>query len=162
MIENLENLAKRIRNEVNNLERMVKRIQEEWKKSKLSTDESHLDSVTLNLQGFYSGLERLFELIVASSGETKVEGPDWHRQLLDQMSSDIPQIRPAIISEETRESLDAFRSFRHLSRNVYPFTLVPERMEKLIEDVPDLFRKVSRELLAFANFLERKARQKKK
>ncbi len=55
-------LARRIHDEMPLLERVVARAQGAWSQSKLSSDDYYLDSVALNLDNFYSGLERLFEL----------------------------------------------------------------------------------------------------
>ena len=46
-------------------------------------------------------------------------GKQWHRDLLIQMSLDISQTRPKIISQETVTNLDEYRRFRHVVRNVY-------------------------------------------
>jgi len=57
-------LVERIRGEVPDLDRVVQRALAAWVQAKRMPDESaYLDSVALNLHGFYSGLERLFELI---------------------------------------------------------------------------------------------------
>lgn len=63
MNEQLLNLAQRIPNELSELERLVKRAQEGWRRIQQFSDDLYLDGVALNLHSFYSGLERLFELI---------------------------------------------------------------------------------------------------
>lgn len=53
-------LVERIRGEIQDLERIVQRALAAWSQAKRMPDESaYLDSVALNLHGFYSGLERL-------------------------------------------------------------------------------------------------------
>jgi len=42
----------------------------------------YLDSAALNLHGFYSGLERLFELIARHVDGAIPSGETWHRDLL--------------------------------------------------------------------------------
>jgi len=59
-------LSNRIQSEVVDLESVIDRIKEAWRRSKDSGDDYYLDSVALNLHGFYSGLERIFELIATS------------------------------------------------------------------------------------------------
>ncbi len=57
-------LSERIRGEVPNLDWLVHRAQRAWEQLRRMPEEmAYLDSVALNLHGFYSGLERLFELI---------------------------------------------------------------------------------------------------
>ena len=60
-----EELVERIRGEIPDLDRLLQRALQAWTHSHTSTKEQelYLDSVALNLHGFYSGLERLFELI---------------------------------------------------------------------------------------------------
>ena len=59
------------------------------------------------------------------------------------------------LDENTCLALDEFRRFRHLVRNVYTINLVPERMAGLISSLPILWDQLRKELLAFADFLER-------
>jgi hypothetical protein len=115
---------------------------------------AYLDSTALNLHGFYSGLERLFELIARQVDRQVPTGDTWHRDLLRQMSKDLPSLRPAVVSQKTITALDEFRRFRHLVRNVYTVNLVPERMKGLMEALPTLWPTLQAELLAFADYLE--------
>ena len=45
---------------------MVERIEQGMEKAKTQNDDFYLDSVALNLHGFYSGVERLFEKIAGT------------------------------------------------------------------------------------------------
>ena len=65
MITPYQRLAKRIRNEISDMELVLQRMLKAWRKSIESSDaqELYLDSVALNLHNFYTGIERLFELI---------------------------------------------------------------------------------------------------
>ena len=113
-----------------------------------------MDSVALNLHGFYSGLERIFEKIAASVDGSIPEGANWHQELLHQMSMEIDGIRPAVISSEVKENLEEYRGFRHVVRNVYTYYLNPEKIKPLVDKVQDVFRKSEKELSAFAKFLQ--------
>jgi hypothetical protein len=114
----------------------------------------YLDSVALNLQSFYSGLERVFELIARAIDQSVPTGDSWHSDLLKQMARSTPESRPAVISREAASRLDEFRRFRHLVRNVYAADLIPEKMSGMLADLPDLWRDLRAELLAFADLLE--------
>ncbi|MBW1791008.1 MAG: antitoxin [Deltaproteobacteria bacterium] len=158
-----EEIVDRIRGQVTDLEQLVQRVLMAWSHSKRSQDDEgiSLDSVALNLHGFYSGLERLFELISRHVDQSVPAGEIWHRDLLQQMCQEIPNVRPAVISSGTISSLDELRRFRHLVRNVYTFNLVPGKMESLVLDLPELWSKVKAELLAFADFLSELAGETK-
>ena len=150
-----EGLIERIRGEVPDLNRLVQRALRAWSRTQSSPDEqeAYLDSVALNLHGFYSGLERLFELIARHVDQQVPDGEMWHRDLLQQMAQDKADVRPAVISHERISFLDEFRLFRHLVRNVYTFNLAPDKMKMLVLNLPDLWHQVQAELLAFADFL---------
>jgi hypothetical protein len=117
-------------------------------------EQAYVDSAALNLHGFYSGLERLFELIARHVDRNPPAGETWHRDLLQQMADEVPSVRPAVISQDNAHALDEFRRFRHLVRNVYTFNLIPDKMEPLTSTLPRLWPQVRAELLAFADFLE--------
>ncbi|MCG3206966.1 MAG: hypothetical protein FOGNACKC_00566 [Anaerolineae bacterium] len=114
---------------------------------------AYVDSVALNLHGFYSGLERLFELIARQVDRSLPVSETWHRDLLQQMTQDIPDTRPAVISQKNADAIDEFRRFRHLVRNVYAIDLAPEKMAGLMNTLPDMWPNLRAELLAFADYL---------
>ncbi|MFM7881621.1 MAG: hypothetical protein ACKO8H_07195, partial [Microcystis panniformis] len=78
-----------------------------------------INSIALNLHGVYTGIERIFEVIAKKIDQRFPTGDKWHRDLLEQMSVDIPRVRKAVITEETRLILDELRRFRHLVRSAY-------------------------------------------
>ena len=112
MSERLLKLADRIRNEVDVLRLVLARAQEGWRRGQLSGDDYYLDGVALNLHGFYAGVERIFELIAGTVDGSVPQGANWHQTLLQQMASEVPRVRPAVISEATRDALDMYRGFR--------------------------------------------------
>ena len=155
---NLQKLASRICSEVDYLKSVTMKIEEAWKRFEQTSDEFYIDSVALNLHGFYSGLERIFELIASVVDGNKPESKNWHKELLNLMASEVPTIRPAVISEAIYSRLNDYRGFRHIVRNVYTFKFDPEKVKKLSTEITELFSKVSAELLAFADFLDKSAR----
>ena len=159
MTGRLLGLSDRIRDEIVELTRIVDRVHGGWQRSQQSEDDLYLDSVALNLHGFYGGLERLFELVASTVDGSVPQGANWHRLLLEQMASEIRQERPAVISEKTITALDEYRGFRHIVRNVYTFMFDPEKVEKLVEKLPGVFKQVQTELLAFADFLEQQVQK---
>jgi hypothetical protein len=155
--ERLYQLAARIRSELTEIERVLERIAEGWQRSKTSADDYYLDGVALNLHGFYSGLERIFELIATVIDGSKPTGQNWHQLLLRQMTEELSGVRPAVISHSTYDQLDQYRAFRHIVRNVYTFRFDPMKIERLVQKVPASFSQSRAELLAFADFLEQRA-----
>ncbi len=148
MSEQTGKLAMRIRAELTDLDRLVQRALEGWHWGQQSGKDFYLDGVALNLHGFYSGLEHLFEL------GAMPQGVNWHQVLLQQMSRELPPIRPAVISDHTRAVLDEYRGFRHIVRHAYAFNFDVQKMQPLIEQLPAEFVAVRTELLIFADFLD--------
>lgn len=154
MTEQIHHLANRIRSELKELERILLRVTKGWESAKRSSDDLYVDSVALNLHGLYSGIEKLFELIAAKVDGKMPKGKNWHKLLLQQMTSEIHQVRPAVISENVNRLLDDYRGFRHIVRNVYTFMFDMSKMEKLVVEAPALFNQIKGELSAFAEFLD--------
>ena len=115
--------------------------------------DAFINSVALNLHSFYSGLERLFELIAIELDGGPLGGDSWHTELLKQMALDLGDIRPPVLGSETAAWLDEYRKFRHLVRNIYTTNLDINRIEHLVEDLPELWEELRQELNAFLQFL---------
>ena len=104
--EELAKLAERIRQELGEITALWTRINEGWERSRRSNDDFYLDSVALNLQGFYSGFERLFTQIAETvEGESAARGK-LAQAIIGQMIDGSSRIRPAVISTETGAKLD--------------------------------------------------------
>ena len=110
-----------------------------------------MDGVALNLHSFYSGTERIFELIAGNVDDMLPKGENWHQALLKQMAEEITEVRPAVISDSVRLDLDEYRGCRHIVRNVYTYKFDSARIEKLTEKAGRLFTRLRAELLAFAD-----------
>ncbi len=147
-------LAGRIRQSLLDLERVVDRAELLMDKAGRSGDDGYLDGVALNLHGFYAGVERIFEDIARTVEQAVPDGPDWHQDLLLQMSAEVSTIRPPVIGQETRHCLDEYRGFRHVVRNVYTFSLRPARLQELAANLRACYRAVETDLQTFAAFLE--------
>ena len=154
MSDSLRHLALRIRNELPEIEHTLKRAMEGVKRAKQAGDNYSLDGVALNLHSFYSGIERIFELIAADVDDMLPEGKNWHQILLKQMAEEMTEVRPAVISDSVRLGFDEYRGFRHIVRNVYTYKFDSARIEKLTAKAEPLFNRLRAELLAFADFLE--------
>lgn len=156
MIPRYQTLAQRIQAEMRELERTLATIQRHWQKACTSPvdQDAYLNSVALNLHSFYSGLERLFELIAVELDGGTLGGDAWHAELLQQMTLDLPNARPPVLQRDTAARLDEYRKFRHLIRNIYTTNLDANRMQDLVVGLSSLWPQVHRDLVAFAGFLD--------
>jgi hypothetical protein len=71
------------------------------------------------------------------------------------MQTEIPSVRPAVISSQLKESLEEYRGFRHVVRNVYTYHLKPEKLKILVGNLEETFRLASEELTAFRDFMKK-------
>lgn len=149
-------LASRILSEIDSIRLVVARVESAWKAASAKNDDFYFDSVALNIHSFYSGLERIFKKISSAVDGSMSQGANWHQVLLNQMAQEIPNVRPAVISEEACKNLHPYRGFRHVVRNVYTYHISPEKMEPLAKDIQAVFKQVEKELIAFSRFIESK------
>jgi uncharacterized protein YutE (UPF0331/DUF86 family) len=147
-------LISRISEELSELDRILQRIEKAWASAETKMDELYLDSVALNLHGYYSSVERIFELIARNIDGSLPEGENWHQELLRQMMTEIKQVRPSIISRETYDSLNEYRGFRHVVRNVYTFNISSKKLRPLVEEMKNVHTSFKNEILKFIQLLE--------
>jgi hypothetical protein len=72
-----------IREELAEIARSAQRARELCEKALRTGDDGYWDGVALNLHGFYTGAERIFEEIAREIDGHRPGGPDWHRDLAD-------------------------------------------------------------------------------
>jgi hypothetical protein len=149
----LARLQQRIIQELMDIERSVVRSQQAWQAFQQTSSDLYLDSVALNLYSFYNGIERLFESIAALVDGDRPAQANWHQVLLAQMATEIPEVRPAIISSNTYALLDHYCRFRHVVRHIYGFQLDAEQLLPLVEMAPSTFTQINMELRAFSQLL---------
>lgn len=113
-----------------------------------------IGDLALELHSFYSGLEKIFERIANDLDKNIPTGKSWHKDLLLQMEMTIPDIRPQVLSQATIESIQEYLEFRHLVRNLYSYHFDYQKMNKLVEKLPKVFKLLQDDLKQFTNFLE--------
>ncbi len=101
----------------------------------------------------YTGIERIFTKIASELNGGIPNTPQWHTDLLQDMSLDLEEVRPHVITGKLRDSLMPFLRFRHLFRNLYGFNLDPHRMVELNEAFPTVLNTFILEMHAFIDWL---------
>ncbi|MBF0450201.1 MAG: hypothetical protein HQK75_05825 [Candidatus Magnetomorum sp.] len=147
-------LMGRILQEKKDIHLVIEKIERLIKIAKTSNDDAYFDAVALNLHGFYTGVERIFKDIAKTIDNESPSRSDWHKQLIFQMSADIPGVRPKVITTKTRYCLDEYRSFRHVVRNVYTFSFRFSRLTELAEESRSCYQNVFNDLDSFVEFLK--------
>ncbi|MEY4575559.1 MAG: hypothetical protein RL701_262, partial [Pseudomonadota bacterium] len=80
-------------------------------------------------------------------------GERWHRELLSQMSAEVPGLRPAVINPETVFELASLLAFRHFFRHAYAVTFDAKPLGRELSRVLAVESIVSSALDEFADFL---------
>ena len=71
----------------------------------------------------YAGVGRALQRIAKDLNGGLPTGAEWHRDLLRQMTLDLPDVRPPVLSAHLATRLAPYLGFRHLVRNVYGFEI---------------------------------------
>lgn len=106
------------------------------------------------LHDFYTAIEHIFETIAPELNGGLPAGESWHRELLNNMTLDLPGLRPPVLGAETAHALDDFLRFRHLFRNVYGFELEWSRVRALLEQLSTAWGKLEADVDRFLTFLD--------
>ena len=98
------------------------------------------------LHDYYSTAENIFKVVAINIDKSSHQGDQWHKELLEQMMLDVPGLRVSVISTETAQKLNHYRSFRHVFRNVYGFELSFKKIKELLELLPDASMSLKKDL----------------
>ena len=116
------------------------------------------DSYSLRARGsilhdFYSGVERVFVRIASELNGGVPRAEQWHRELVRNMTLEIPEVRPAVLDPALAEALGAYLRFRRLFRNVYGSVIEAERLHPLEERLPATLAAFRERIRAFLSWM---------
>ncbi len=155
MVENLHYLITAIESEIEHFHQLANDVDDSL--SKFSGTEQALihdmRAIALLLTEIYLGAENLMLRIAKSLDETIPVGKARHAELLEQFSTETPNIRPALFRSNTISQLDEFRRFRHVVHHVYSFGYDWSQIRKLLIMAEPLLTNLIRDTQAFRIFL---------
>lgn len=149
-------LIRALRSEVEKLQRVQQEILDDQREfsdhePQLTHDLRGIASVLTDL---YQGAENALQRIARATEEGLPSGPEWHRLLLDQMTREVGEVRPPVISSQTRLALEDFRKFRHRARHMYGFDLEWKDVGPLLQVADKVINSLVNDLEAFCDLLE--------
>lgn len=103
----------------------------------------------------YTGLEQIFQRIAEEFNGGSPQGSAWHRELLDLMAREVPEVRPSLFSKALKSDLDEYRKFRHRVTHAYGAALEWPKMQPLVDRLPALLRAMEAALQSFHHFIDR-------
>lgn len=105
------------------------------------------------LHAWYTGLETLFERVARIVDAEVPSGSQSPRELLAQMATEVPGIRPAVISPALEDELARVLAFRHFFRHAYAVAFDPLKLQLELERVIALSPSLGVALDAWERFL---------
>ncbi len=144
-------LISEIESELGKLDELYSGLQKQISR-KLNRE--RVESMALRLHNIYTGFERIFQIIAHDLNGKTPDAYDWHRQLLSQMSLDLPDIRPAVIAQSNLAYMRDMLAFRHVVRYAYGFELIPSKVKKLAKETIQNYPKVKKDFYLFLEFLK--------
>ncbi|OIO73903.1 MAG: hypothetical protein AUJ85_06890 [Elusimicrobia bacterium CG1_02_37_114] len=147
------NIISQIRFEIGQIDQLFGSYSDLLKRSQESTpDLVEITAIAAVLHSFYNGVENIFLSIAKGLDEDVPKGSKWHRDLLVQMTQQIPR-RSHVISEKTAQELAEYLGFRHFYRHSYSFFLKWDDVEKLVTPLKNVWTQLKRELNLFIDSL---------
>ncbi|MFH1771915.1 MAG: hypothetical protein ABH872_03785 [Candidatus Omnitrophota bacterium] len=126
----MANYKERIEAEYEAIEKTLSTLPE---RPLLELSELELAGIATLLNNFYNGLENIIRQIFQKQLIELSDGPAWHQNLI------ILALQKNIISESLANDIKKYLSFRHFAAHGYAFNLSPERLEKLTNNIREVF-----------------------
>jgi len=134
----MSELNQRVQVEFANIDCILAELPEIGALPRLSVLE--IAGVAALLHNFYNGVESALKQIIRARGLEIPSGNSWHRDLVSLASSH------GIISETTANRLRQYLAFRHFFSHGYAVDLDLERMQPLVEQVEEVYRRLRGDL----------------
>lgn len=84
---------------------------------------SHNASLADGVSALYTGIESILETVGNEIDEYTPRGDASHADLVDGMAIEVKGVRPAVLSDRTRDLMHEVRKFRHVVRHKYALQL---------------------------------------
>ncbi len=154
MSESAEKTAGQVRFEVEQIDQLFTVYSDLFEHVQQRTpDMVEVAAIASVLHSFYNGLENIFTSIAKGLDQQVPSGPQWHRDLLVQMSQQTSH-RRGVISAELAKRLADYLAFRHFYRHSYSFFLEWEELKGLVTPLRQVWAQVKGELSEFLKSLK--------
>lgn len=118
-----------------------------------------LGYAAITLHQVYTAVETAFERVCRTLEGSLPTGRDSHHALLQNMTFDLPGVRPAVLTRETASELQHLLRFRHFVRHAYAIAWDPERITEILATTRRFWPALDAEVRAFLAFLDGVAAQ---
>ena len=104
---------------------------------RISPDEFDWASLGYAIHNIYNVLENYF-LRISKFFENDLEAASRHKDLVDRMTIEIEDIRPALFDRKFACKINELRAFRHIFRYIYQSELDIKKLRELNKKVPGI------------------------
>ncbi|MBI4704034.1 MAG: hypothetical protein HY744_23240 [Deltaproteobacteria bacterium] len=146
--------ALRLRAEIGNDLGQLARARDEVTSRAGATDQTTTYALALLLSNYYTGAEKLFKRMALPLGGLPPAGDRWHAQLLEDMTIELPGVRPAALAPATAEALADLLRFRHVVRNLYAWTVRRAEVDRLAAALPAAHEALEHDIGRFLLFVD--------
>lgn len=108
----------------------------------------------LKTQQFYTAIEDLLKQVVKSFENHIQDLSGLDKELLLRLHTEIPSIRPCLLSEKSFVLLDKIRAFRHFIRHAYDCELLELELRQIQGKLEDGYPHLEKDFLQFRQFVE--------
>jgi hypothetical protein len=121
-----------------------------------ASDSLDYGSLGYTIHNIYGVIENAC-LRIAKFFENGFSQDAWHKELLNRMLLDLPNMRPAFLTQEAYIVLDELRAFRHVFRNLYSRPLDFDRLMLVQKKTPRAVTLVKESVNRYVSFLAKLA-----
>ncbi|MDJ0578576.1 hypothetical protein [Crocosphaera sp.] len=114
-------------------------------------DMIRLESVAYHIHNLYSAVEDLLKIVATYFENNITETAKFNIALLTRMTQNIPNIRPALISQETFLMLNGLRGFRHFFRHAYGTPIEYEQLKNNLDKSINILPLLEKDVDTFLN-----------
>lgn len=151
MKEKIAILKSGITKDFNKIKGLFRKVEKSYDAYLNSKEYSKLVEAAFYVSQLYSGFENIFQC-VAKTFENNVEQDYWHKSILERMSLDIADIRPALVSEKSLKCLNELRAFRHFFSHAYDADISHEKFKIIAESTSNLENLIEEDIKRFLLF----------
>ena len=112
-------------------------------------------AIALCLHHIYTASEQIFIRISKTIDQFTYSGDGWHKEVLKNMTLEVPNARSAAISKHLYREFDNLRAFRHIVRHAYDYELDWNRLFPLCISIDEIVQEFQGEMKFFLTFTSR-------
>lgn len=132
--------------------KLINRLYDDVRKIELGVYEKRY-VFALKTQQLYTAVEDLLKQIAKGFENHIQDLAGYHKELLIRLNTEVPLIRPAVISQETFVLLDKIRGFRHFIRHAYDCELNEVELQFIQDKLNNEFYCLIEDLRRFREYI---------